>query len=127
MKQCDYCAKEISYHEMYCCDECQKKTIDFYDLRDKYSKVFSIFNGIFVLSIGIGIFAYSFLPTFGAFLIAVSLLVLSVLYFLFPFPPEIMIHKRKLEKSIKFCRIVSLVLFILGILATVFAIFTIFM
>lgn len=127
MKQCEYCAKEISYHEMYCSDECQKNTNDFYDLRDKYSKVFSILNGIFVLSIGIGIFAYSFLPTFGAFLVAISLLVLAVLYFFCPFPPDVMIHKYKLKKSVKFCKIVSIVLLVLGVIATAFAIFTIWM
>ena len=36
MKKCEYCAKEISYHEMYCCYECQNSANKYYDLKDKF-------------------------------------------------------------------------------------------
>ena len=52
MKKCEYCAKEISYHDMYCDEECQKKANDFYDLKEKFVKLFAIVNGICVISIG---------------------------------------------------------------------------
>lgn len=114
MKKCDFCAREISYHEMYCCEECNKKANDFYEMQEKFSKLFAVLNGIFVMAIGICIFAFSFLPVFSVYAIAVSLFALAVLYFFCPFPPDIMIHKYKIKKSIKFCRIISLALLILS-------------
>lgn len=122
MKKCDFCAREISYHEMYCCEECNKKANDFYELQEKFSKLFSVLNGIFVMAIGILIFAFSFLPGFAVYGIAISLLVLAVLYFFCPFPPDVMIHKYKIKKSIKFCRIISLMLFTLSIITFICAI-----
>lgn len=119
MKKCEYCSKEISYYDMYCSDECQNKANDFYDLQRKYQKFFSIMNGIFVLGIGVGIFAFSFINQLGAWMITICLLVLGVMYFFLPFPPDIMIKKHQLEKSIKICKIIAIVLFLLGIIALI--------
>ena len=115
MKRCNYCAKEISYHEMYCSDDCQIKANNFYDLREKFTKFFAVFNGIFVMSIGVGIFAYSFIPKLGAWMVTIALLVLGVMYYFLPFPPEIMLDKHKIKKSVFICRIIAGVLFTLGI------------
>ena len=115
MKQCEYCSKEISYHEMYCNEDCQKKANDFYDLREKFSKFFAVVNGICVLSVGICIFAFSFFPQLGLYGAGSALFILGVLYFFLPFPPEIMIHKKKIEKSVKISRIIAIIIFVLGV------------
>ena len=120
MKKCEYCAKEISYHEMYCGDECQSRANYFYDLRDKFQKLYMVINGIFVIAIGICIFLYSFLRDVGAIGGAASLLILGVMYFFLPFPPDVMIHKYKLKKSIFITKIIAAVVFLLGLLVLLF-------
>ena len=54
---------------MYCSDECQNGANKFYDMRDSVTKVIAIFNGICVMSIGIGIFIFSMLRVIGAYMI----------------------------------------------------------
>ena len=44
MKKCEFCGKEISYFDMYCQDECQENANKFYDLRDKYGKLFAFLD-----------------------------------------------------------------------------------
>ena len=119
MKKCEYCAKEISYHEMYCGEECQDKANRFYDMRDKFQKFFAVVNGICVLSLGISIFLFSFLRDVGAIAMASAMLILGVMYFFLPFPPDVMIQKYKLEKSIKISRLIAGALLFLGILVLV--------
>ena len=120
MKKCEYCGKEISYHEMYCGDECQNSANKFYDLRDKYQKPYAVINGIFVISIGICIFLYSFMRDVGAIGGASSLLILGIMYFFLPFPPDVMIHKYQLKKSIKITKILAAIIFSLGVLVLIF-------
>ncbi len=115
MKKCEYCAKEISYHEMYCSDECENKSYDFFDKRDKFQTFFSVINGIFVLAIGVCIFLYSFMPAVGLFGIASSLLILGTMYMFLPFPPDLFIEKYKLKKAIQLARIIAGVLLALGV------------
>ncbi len=125
LKKCEYCAKEISYHEIYCSDECQNGANDFYDMREKITTIMSIINGISVMSIGIGLFVFSFYKEIGAFMVAIPLVILGLLYILFPVPADVMIVKNKIEKAQKTTRTIGLVMLILGIIATIFAIFTI--
>lgn len=115
MKKCEYCAKEISYHEMYCCEECQDSAFAFYDKRDKFQKFFAVINGIFVLSIGVCIFLYSFIPDIGRIGIGVSLTILGAMYCFLPFPPDLFIEKYKLKKAIKITQIIAIVILVLGI------------
>ena len=119
MKQCEYCGKEISYHEMYCCDACQDEANRFYELRHKFQKPYSVINGIFVIAIGICIFLYSFLRDAGAIGGASSLMILGAMYFFLPFPPEIMIHKYKLKKAIKITKIIASIIFALGLIVLI--------
>ncbi|MBQ8056846.1 MAG: hypothetical protein IJ275_00755 [Ruminococcus sp.] len=125
MKKCEYCAKEISYHEMYCCDDCQKGANEFYDMRDKVSVLIGIINGICVMSIGIGFFVFSFFKEAGAYMVSIPMIILGLIFMLFPIPADVMIQKYKIQKSVKITRIIALSLIILGIIATIFAIFTI--
>ncbi|MBQ6153732.1 MAG: DUF2116 family Zn-ribbon domain-containing protein [Ruminococcus sp.] len=120
MKKCEYCSKEISYHEMYCGDECQDSANKYYDLKDKFQKPFAVINGIFVIAIGICIFLYSFLRDVGAIGGASSLLILGIMYFFLPFPPDVMIQKYKLKKSILITKIIAAVIFALGVLVLIF-------
>ena len=119
MKKCEYCAKEISYHEMFCSDECQNASNKFYEKREKYQKPFSVINGIFVLAIGICLFLYAFTREIGAIGMAVSILVLGIMYLFLPFPPEIMIHKFKLKKAILISRVIAGVLILIGIIVLI--------
>lgn len=125
MKKCEFCAKEISYHEMYCCDECQTNTNKFYEVRDKISKLIGVINGISILSIGIGLFVFSMIREVGAYMVAIPTVILGILFLLFPIPADVMIQKLKLKKAIKITRIIAGVVLVLGIAATIFAIFTI--
>lgn len=125
MKKCEYCAKEISYHEMYCCDDCQTGANNFYDMRDKISKIIGVFNGICVMSIGIGLFVFSFFREVGAYMVAIPMVILGILFLLFPVPADVMIQKYKIKKALKITRVIALVLLALGIIATTVAIIVI--
>lgn len=119
MKKCEYCAKEISYHEMYCCDECQNSANKYYDLRDKFQKPYAVVNGIFVIAIGVCIFLYSFLRDIGAIGGASSLMILGLMYYFLPFAPDVMIQKYKLKQSIKITKIIAVIIFLLGLTALI--------
>ncbi|MBQ7133664.1 MAG: hypothetical protein IJO20_04120 [Ruminococcus sp.] len=125
MKKCEYCAKEISYHQMYCCDDCQSSANDFYDMRDRITKIMSIINGVCVMSIGIGIFDFSFYREIGAYMVSIPLVILGILYIFFPIPADVMIQKNKILKAVKTTRIIGIILLVLGIISTTVAIFTI--
>ena len=105
---------------MYCCDKCEEQAQLFYQLREKYQKLFAVLNGIFVMAIGISIFLYSFLRDIGCIAGSTALMVLGLMYFLLPYPPDVMIQKYKLQKSIKITRIIAVVLFTLGLLVLIF-------
>ncbi|MCH5298601.1 MAG: hypothetical protein J1E96_02450 [Ruminococcus sp.] len=115
MKKCDYCAKEISYFEQYCCDECQKNAIGFYDMQEKFTKIFSVINGICVFAIPVGLFVFSFTAKLGFTMIALATLILGVTIMLLPFPVENMISTMKIKKAVKVTRIIGLALAIIGI------------
>ena len=122
MKRCDYCAKEISYHEMFCCEECEDSCYAFYDKREKFQKFFSVINGIFVLAIGVCIFLYAFLGNIAVIGIGASLTILGTMYMFLPYPPDVFIEKLKLKKSIQITRIIAGILLVLGVAALIYGI-----
>lgn len=115
MKKCDYCAKEISYFDQYCSDDCHAKANKYYEISDKFGGVFSVINGICVFGIPVGLFLLPFSKTIGTFVAAISCLILGIMLILLPFPTDNMISKSKLQKAIKITRIIGICVIVLGI------------
>mgnify|MGYP003432437603 FL=1 len=108
LKKCDYCAKEISYFEQYCSEECHGNANKYYETTEKYGKLFSIINMICFFGIPIGIFLFAFLRTAGMIITVASCDILGIMLILLPFPTENMISKYKLKKATKITRIIGL-------------------
>ncbi len=118
MKKCEYCAKEITYFEQYCCDECEKNAIAFHSRSERFSKLFYIVNTICVFGIPVGLFFAAFNPAVGIPVSAVSCLILGLMLILLPFPTEGMVRKHKLQKAIKISRIFGGAVIGLGLVIT---------
>lgn len=116
MKKCDYCAKEITYFEQYCSDECQRRANKYYETSEKYGKLFSVINVICVFGIPVGLFLFPFSKTVGTVLASVCCVVLGIMLLFLPFPTEGMISKLKLQKSMKITRIIGASVIALGFL-----------
>ncbi|MGN0499497.1 MAG: hypothetical protein ACI4F6_10650 [Acutalibacteraceae bacterium] len=109
MKTCDYCAKEIDYHHQYCCDECEKEAQYFYAKQKRSERPVSIINMIAFIGVIIGGFcAALYNPQQGSLLCAAMLILLGIAYLIFPFAPDNIIKKYKIQKSIKIIRIIAL-------------------
>lgn len=116
MKKCDYCAKEISYDDMYCCDECEKLTKQYYERSDRFAKPFSMINVVCLFGVMAGLFLFPMAKPFGAGLSIVCCAALGILLLLLPFPTESMIKKYKIQKAIRITRYVGLGMMFLGAL-----------
>ncbi|MEE0963694.1 MAG: hypothetical protein U0L73_05695 [Ruminococcus bromii] len=116
MKKCDYCAKEITYFEQYCSDECQRRANKYYETSEKYGKLFSVINVICVFGIPVGLFLFPFSKSVGTVLASVCCVVLGIMLLFLPFPTEGMISKLKLQKSMKITRIIGASVIVLGFL-----------
>lgn len=120
MKKCDYCAKEISYFEQYCDEDCQCNANKFYETTEKYGNIFSVINMICVFGITIGIFLFAFLRIPGMILTVASCTILGIMLLLLPFPTENMISKYKIQKATKITRYIGLAVIGLGIMFLIF-------
>ena len=116
MKKCDYCAKEITYFEQYCSDECQRRANKYYETSEKYGKLFYVINVICVFGIPVGLFLFPFSKSVGTVLASVCCVVLGIMLLFLPFPTEGMISKLKLQKSMKITRIIGASVIALGFL-----------
>lgn len=116
MKKCEYCAKEISYYDQYCCEECERKTVAFHARSTRFAKLFYMVNTVCVFGIPVGLFLASFSTAIGIPIAAGSCAVLGLMLILLPFPTEGMIKKHKLKKAIKMSRIFGAVVIGLGVL-----------
>ncbi len=114
MKKCDYCAKEISYYDQYCDEECERKALDFYSLRERYTKVFSIFNIIGVFGIPVGLFLSAIDAIIGFSLTAFSMMLVGITVVLLPFPVENMISSLKIKKAVFVTRMIGVGFLVLG-------------
>lgn len=121
MKTCDYCAKEISYHEMYCCEECEKKHIEYFAKRTKLQKLLSALNILGTCSIAVGIFIYALHNIVGSMMVACGTLAVGLITTLLPTPTDNIIKKYKIKKAVKLIRYFGFVLLAIGIGALIFA------
>lgn len=116
MKKCDYCGKEISYMEQYCDENCQRNALKYYDLQEKYAKLFSFINIICVFGIPIGIFISTFAASIGFTLLSFSVAVEGLIIVILPFPVENMITSMKIKKAMNVTRLIGAGFLILGII-----------
>ena len=114
MKKCEYCAKEISYYDQYCSDECQIKANKHYELSDKFAKIFLVINVIGVFGIPVGLFLMSISKYVGAVVASGSCVLLGIMLIFLPFPTESMIKKFKIKKAMTITRIVGIAVVALG-------------
>ncbi len=114
MKKCEYCAKEISYFDRFCSEECQECHNRYQETLDKYGIFFSIVNVICVFGIPVGIFLFSFSKVVGATIASVCCMILGILLVFLPFPTDSMIRKFKLKKARNVTRIVGLAVIMFG-------------
>ena len=116
MKKCEFCGKQISYFDQYCDDECHIKENKFYEKSERFSKVFSIINGICVFGIPVGLFLISFSRSVGLTVALASCIILGIMLIILPFPTENMISKFKIQKAVKITRIIGCAVIFLGLL-----------
>lgn len=116
MKKCDYCGKEISYFEQYCCEECERRTVEFHARSLRFSKLFYIVNTICVFGIPAGLFLAAFSTGVGLSVAVLSCIVLGLMLILLPFPTEGMIKKHKLKKAVARSRIFGFAVIGMGVL-----------
>nr|WP_294369358.1 hypothetical protein [uncultured Ruminococcus sp.] len=116
MKKCEFCGKQISYFDQYCDDECHIMANKFYEKSERFSKVFSIINGICVFGIPVGLFLISFSRSVGLTVALASCIILGIMLIILPFPTENMISKFKIQKAVKITRIIGCAVIFLGLL-----------
>lgn len=121
MKKCEYCAKEISYHEIYCSDACEKNAENYYTKRTRMQKLISFANIVGTCLIAVGIFVFAMQNFVGALMMAVGGLSVGAVTLLLPCPTDNMIKKHKLEKAVKLVRIFGIILLVFGCAALVLA------
>ncbi len=119
MKRCQYCAKEISYHEMYCSKECEKLSEEYYHRRVKFQKLISICYITGTCSIALAIFLFPLVNILGAALGIYGGFSTGIITLFLPTATDNIIEKHKILKSMKTVRIFGLILVALGIAATV--------
>lgn len=123
MKQCNFCAKEISYNDMYCCKECEDSYNAFFSTRAKMQKLLSLFNILGTCLIGVGIFVVALQNFVGLLMIGIGGVAVGGITLLLPTPTDNMIKKHKLNKAVKTVRIFGIILVAFGIAALVLAFF----
>lgn len=115
MKGCEYCNKEISYKEQYCCEECEKKAKQHYKLVREKQKLFSALNIIGVLAIFVGGFLSMMLEMgIGLLCIGGGLLLIGSLFIILPFCTPEQIKRYKIEKAVKKVKIYGILILIAG-------------
>ncbi|MCR5636304.1 MAG: hypothetical protein K6F76_03880 [Clostridiales bacterium] len=124
MKKCDYCGKEISNFEMYCCDMCEQKALKYYKNEKKFRNIFGFFDVVCIVSILIFCFAALLFSAKVALIgSGVSLVVLGLAVAVFPMPTLNQISRFKIKKAVfttRLCGFILIgfgcVLFALGII-----------
>ena len=116
MKKCEDCAREISYHEQYCSDDCQIAANKYYENSDRFAKLFMMVNVACVFGIPVGLFIMSVVKIVGAVIAGASCAVLGLMLLIFPFPTEGMNKKFGIKKAKLVTRIIGAACMVLGAL-----------
>ena len=115
MKKCDYCGKEISNFEMYCCDMCEQKSLKYYKNEKKFRNIFGFFDVVCIVSILIFCFAALLFSVKIALMgSGISLVILGIAVTVFPMPTLNQISRFKIKKAVFSTRLCGIVLFALG-------------
>ena len=122
LKKCEYCAKEITYFEQYCDEDCHAEANKYYERIDRFGQLFGIINMICVFGIPIGIFLSSFLNVGGTIISFASCVILGIMLLLLPFPTDNMISKYKIKKAVSITRKIGIAVIALGFAILLFMI-----
>lgn len=124
MKQCDYCGKPIDYHHQYCCEECEKNAIHYYNRERRSEKLISFVNIISFFGVIAGcIIAAIYSGKIGCFVCAPLLALLGCVYFICPFAPENITKKYKIIRAQKFIRLFAIIFLAIAVILLALAIF----
>ena len=119
MKQCQYCAKEISYHQIYCSKECEQLSEEYYHRRVKFQKLISICYITGTVALALAIFIFPLVNIAGAALGIYGGFATGLITLFIPTATDNIIQKYKIKKSMTIVRVFGLVLVAVGIAATV--------
>lgn len=123
MKKCSFCAKEISYHEMFCNKDCENAYNKYFSKRANLQKLLSTANILGTCLIAVSIFVIPLQNFVGLLMMAIGCFSVGLITLLLPTPTDNMVSKHKLQKAIKIVKIFGLVLIAFGIGALIFAFF----
>lgn len=119
MKKCEYCAKEISYHEQYCGSECALSADKYYRNEIRMRKPFGAIQIICVILLMVGLVASMFNVFWGTLIAGCASLILGVMIFILPLGTYDMIKKYKIKKMIFITRCFAGVLMLFGVLVII--------
>ncbi|MDP4119946.1 MAG: hypothetical protein Q8876_02685 [Bacillota bacterium] len=116
MKQCEYCAKEISYHEQYCNEECKDNALDFFDKIESKNIIFSVFQIAGIILMIIGFITGVFQAFWGTLISGCAAILLGIVFYILPFGTLEMIKKFKIKKMIKITKLIALGFILFGLI-----------
>ncbi len=126
MKKCDYCGKQISYSEQYCCDECSQKALKYYHFERKYKNIFGFFNIICAISVMAACFLSLLLSAkIGYIVSGAALTLLGAAVVAFPMPTLNQIKKQKIQKAVFSTRIIGGIISFSGICLLIVGLFVV--
>ncbi len=123
MKKCNFCAKEISYHEMFCSKGCENAYNKYFAKRAKLQKLLSTGNILGTCLIAVSIFVIPLQNFVGLLMMAIGGFSVGLITLLLPTPTDNMVKKHKLQKAIKIVKILGIALIAFGLGALILAFF----
>ena len=107
MKCCDYCGKEISYFDQYCCEDCKLKAEQYFQRENKQKGIFGICSIIGVIGCFAGGFLGVIVPEVGLIIFTIALFIIGTSFFLFPLPVLNFVKKYKIKKAVKITKYIG--------------------
>lgn len=123
MKKCNFCAKEISYHEMFCSKDCEASYNKYFAKRAKLQKLLSTSNILGTCLIAVSIFVIPLQNFVGLLMMAIGGFAVGLVTLLLPTPTDNMVKKHKLQKAINIVKVLGIILIVFGLCALILAFF----